>query len=130
VLGKDVSGAMPMPWQESTTMTNFDEFQKYGKDGVDAAMQSFAAASKGTQTIATEVADYARTSFEQGSAAVEKLLGARTLEHAIEVQSDFAKTAYEGFVAQATKLGQIYADLAKLSYKPIESYATKVVPTA
>lgn len=110
-------------------MKNFDEFQKYGKEGADATMESFAAASKGVQAIATEVADYARTSFEQSSAAVEKLFGARTMERAIEVQSDFAKTAYEGFIAQATKIGEIYADIAKQSYKPIETYATKVAPT-
>jgi hypothetical protein len=41
------------------------------------------------------------------------------------VQSDYFKTAYEGFVAEATKLGELYADLAKETYKPIESAFTK-----
>lgn len=109
---------------------NFDEVQRLGKEGVDASVKSFNAASKGAQAIAVEVTDYARKSFEQGTAAFEKLLGARTLESAIEVQNEYAKIAYEGFVAQATRLGSLYADVAKETYKPIEGYFAKVTPAA
>ena len=42
-----------------------------------------------------------------------------------EIQADYAKTAYEGFVAQATKIGELYVDLAKETYKPFESYIAK-----
>ncbi len=108
---------------------SFEDFQKLGKDGVEATLKSFNAASKGAQVIAVEVTDYARKSFEQSAAALEKLLGTRTLESAIEVQSEYAKTAYEGFVAQATKLGGLYADIAKESYKPLEAYLAKATPT-
>ena len=42
----------------------------------------------------------------------------------IKIQTDFAKTAYEGFVAQATKIGTLYSDLAKDSFKPFaEAFA-------
>jgi hypothetical protein len=44
------------------------------------------------------------------------------------VQTDFAKTAYEGFVAKASKLGELYADLAKETYKPFEAFAVKAAP--
>jgi phasin family protein len=109
-------------------LKNFEEFQKLGKDNVDVAMKQLGTASKGWQAIATEFADYSKKSFEDGSAALEKLFGAKTLETAIEVQSDYAKTAYEGFVAQATKFGELYADLAKESYKPFEGLLAKVTP--
>jgi hypothetical protein len=111
-------------------MKNFDEFQKMGKEGMDATMEAFSAASKGAQTIATEVAEYARKSFEQSSAAAEKLMAARTLDRAVEIQSDYAKSAYEGFVSQAAKIGEIYVDLAKQSYKPFEGYSAKFGPNA
>ena len=68
------------------------------------------------QAIAAEVADYSKKSFEDGSKALEKLFGAKTLEQAIEIQTDFAKTAYEGFIAGATKIGELYADLARETY--------------
>ena len=111
-------------------LNNFDDLQKLSKESVDATVQSMTAASKGAQALAAEVTEYARKSFEQNTSTVEKLFGARTLERAMEVQSDYAKTAYEGFVAQATKIGEIYADIAKQSYKPFEGYASKFKPAA
>jgi len=110
-------------------LTNFDEMQKFGKDNVEATLRSFGVASKGLQAIAAEVTNYSKKSFEDGTAAVERLMGAKTLEKAIEVQTDYVKTAYEGFVAQATKIGELYADIAKESYKPFEGYLAKVTPT-
>jgi hypothetical protein len=107
---------------------NFEDFQKLGKDNVDVAMKQFGTVSKGWQAIATEYADYSKKSFEEGSAALEKLFGAKTLEKAIEVQSEYAKSAYEGFVAQATKIGELYTDLAKETYKPFEGFLAKVSP--
>jgi len=110
-------------------LKNFEDIQKLGKDNVDVAMKQIGTVSKGWQAIATEVADYSKKSFEDGSAALEKLFGAKSVEKAIEVQSDYVKTAYEGFVAEATKLGELYTDLAKESYKPFEGFLAKVNPT-
>jgi len=99
---------------------NIDELQQFGKDNMDATLKSFGSLSKGMQAIVVELADYSKKAFEQGTAATEKLIGAKSLEKAFEVQSDYVKTAYEGFVAEATKLGELYTDLAKEAYKPFE----------
>jgi phasin family protein len=107
-------------------ITGFDEMQKFGKDNMDTAMKSLGAVSKTMQAIATEMTDYSKKSFEDSTAALEKLMGAKTIEKAIEVQSEFFKSAYEGFVAEATKLGDMYSDLAKETYKPVEGIMTKV----
>jgi len=109
-------------------LKNFEDFQKLGKDNVDTCMKQFGTVSKGWQAIATEFADYSKKSFEDGSAALEKLFGAKSLEKAIEVQSDYVKTTYEGFIAEATKLGELYTDLAKETYKPYEGMIAKVTP--
>ena len=58
----------------------------------------------------------------------EKLFGVKSLDKAIEV-SRYAKTAYEGFVAEASKLSELYSDLAKETYKPFEGMFAKVNPT-
>src|SRR6478752_1404615 len=107
-------------------LKNFEDFQKFGKDNADVAMKQFGTVSKGWQAIATEFADYSKKTFEDGSAALEKLFGAKSVEKAVEVQSDYVKTAYEGFVAEATKIGELYTDLAKESYKPFEGLLSKV----
>ncbi|HET7850955.1 MAG TPA: phasin family protein [Pseudolabrys sp.] len=104
---------------------NFEDFQQASKENVDVALKSWGALSKGTQAIAVEVADYSKKAFEDGTAALEKLFGVKSLEKAIEVQTNYAKTAYEGFVAEATKLGELYTDLAKETYKPFESLLAK-----
>lgn len=109
-------------------LNNFEGFQKMGQENADIYMKQFGTVSKGFQTIATEVADYSKKSFEHGSATLEKLLGAKSVDKAIEIQSDYVKTAYEGFVAQATKFGELYSDLAKESYKPLEGMMAKVAP--
>lgn len=109
-------------------MKNLEDVQKLSKDQMDAAMKQFGTISKAAQAIAAEVADFTKTSFEQGSATMEKLVGAKSVEKALEIHSDYAKSAYEGFVAKATKIGELYADVAKEVYKPLEGYLAKVTP--
>jgi hypothetical protein len=112
--------------QEITAMLkNLDDVQKFGKENMDMALKSFGAVSKSMQAIAVEVADYSKKSFEDSTAAMEKLMGAKTLEKAIEVQSDYFKSAYEGFVSEATKIGDLCSDLAKETYKPFEGMLAK-----
>jgi hypothetical protein len=104
---------------------NLEELQQVSKENVETAMKSAETMSKGAQAIATEVADYSKKAFEEGTATLEKLFGIKSLEKAIELQSEYAKTSYEGFVAKATKIGELYTDLAKESYKPFEAMMAK-----
>lgn len=104
---------------------NFDDMQRIGKDSMDASLKSFGAVSKSFQAIAVEAADFAKKAFEEGTAATEKLAAAKSLDKAMEVQADYLKSAYEGFVAQSAKVGQLYVDLAQELYKPFESQRMK-----
>jgi len=107
-------------------INGFDEFQKFGKDNVDVALASAGAVSKGCQAMAAEAADYTKKSLEAGSTAFEKLLAAGSLDKAVEVQSDFVKTAYEGYVGQVTKFGEMFVGMAKDAYKPYEGFFGRV----
>lgn len=104
---------------------NFEDLQQVSKENVDLAMKSIGVLTKGSQAIAVEVADYSKKSFEDGTAALEKLFGVKSVEKAIELQTEYAKTAYEGFVAKATKISELCADLAKETYKPFETLMAK-----
>jgi hypothetical protein len=106
-------------------MIKVEEFQNYGKEQFEAAFATAGTCSKSLQAIATAYGDYAKKSYEDGAAYMEKLSGVRSLEKAIEVQTDFAKTAYETFVAETTKIGELYKDLAKDAYKPFENFVPK-----
>ncbi len=104
---------------------NFDDIQKISKENTELALKNFNTVSKGFQTIAVEVADYQKKSFETGTAALEKMFSAKSLDKAMETQSEYLKTAYEGFVAEAKKISELCADLAKETYKPIETAFAK-----
>ena len=107
---------------------HLNEMQKMSDANMDATKNSFEAATKSTQAIATEIADYTKRSFEHGTRTMENLVGAKTLDKAIEVQTEYAKSAYEGYVAHATKLGELYTDLAKEAFKPYEGFVSKFTP--
>ncbi|HZT25463.1 MAG TPA: phasin family protein [Pseudolabrys sp.] len=104
---------------------NLEDLQQVGKESVDSTLKSWGALSKGTQAIAVEIADYSKKAFEDGTAALEKLFGVKSLDKAFEVQTEYAKVAYEGFVAEATKLSELYLDLAKETYRPFEGLVAK-----
>ena len=123
----DPSEAM-RPEKENVMVKNFDEMQKLGQENANATMKSFGVVSNGVQAIATEVADYSKKSFEEGTQAFEQLLGAKSVEKAMELQQVYFKNAYEGFVTQATKIGALYADLVKETCKPFEGYGAKITP--
>jgi hypothetical protein len=99
--------------------------QKFGQDSMANAMSSFGAWSKSAQAIAAEVVDYSKKSIEGSAAAFESLMGAKSVEKAMEIQTSYLKTSYEGFVAEATKLGELYSDFAKEAYKPFEGVIAK-----
>jgi hypothetical protein len=99
---------------------NFEDFQKIGQHNVDAAMKAIGEWNKGWQAIAAEMTDYTKRSFEESTATMEKLFAAKSVEQAIEIQTGYAKRAYDEYMHQMSKIGGLYAELAKEAYKPVE----------
>jgi hypothetical protein len=103
----------------------FDEIQKVGKDGFDAAIRSFGEVNKGFQAIAAEVTGYSKRALEDGTRTFEQLAGAKSVEQAIEIQSQYVKRAYDAYTAEVSKLGEMYVGLARNAYQPVKSALTK-----
>ena len=99
---------------------NFDDFQKFGQHNMDAAMKAFGEWNKGWQAIAAEMTDYTKRSFEESTATMEKLMSSKSVEQAVEIQTSFAKRAYDDYMQQMSKIGGLYASMAKEAYKPVE----------
>jgi len=102
---------------------NFEEFQTIGKDNMDAAVASATALTTGFQTIANEFAEFARKSFEDSTNVFEKAFEVKSVEKAVDLQTKFAKSAYENYVAGIGKFGEMYLETAKQAYKPLEERA-------
>ena len=112
-------------WEKDDEMFKVEDIQNYGKEQYETAVAAATSLQNGLQAIATAYGDYTKKSYEDTKSFVEKLSGVKSLDKAIEVQTEYAKTAYEGFVAKASKIGELYADLAKETYKPFESMMAK-----
>ncbi|MDQ0457264.1 phasin family protein [Rhizobium paknamense] len=111
-------------------MFNFEEANKKGKEAVDAMVKNYSEVAKGLQAIAVEASEYSKKSFQDLATHVESLSGVRSIETAMELQVNFVKSSYESMVAEATKMTEMYADLAKTAYKPYEAPVAKApVPT-
>ena len=104
-------------------------FQQNDREQIDAATASSSTLPGGFQAIATAYGDYTKKSFEDTRSFVEKLSGVKSFEKAFELQTEFAKTAYETFVAQSQKIGALYGDLAKESFKPFGGFMARMTPT-
>jgi hypothetical protein len=92
-------------------------FQEIGKEQLKSATTSPTFFATGFQAITAETIEYSKKSLENGSAFVEKLLGAKSFQSAIHVRSEYAKTSYAALVAYLTKIGELNTKLAKEAFK-------------
>ena len=111
-------------------MFKVEDFQNYGKEQYENAVASATTVQSGLSAIASAYGDYTKKSYEDTKSLVEKLSGVKSLDKAFEAQSEYAKTAYETFVADSQKIAGLYGDLAKQVFKPLESVVTKFAPQA
>ena len=108
------------PWHNAN-----NDFQKIGKDNYDAMLHSYGELTKGFQAIATRMTDYSKRAFEDASNTFEQLAGAKSLEHVFEIQSQYAKKAYDDWMTEASKIGEMYAAAARDAYRPVEQTLAK-----
>jgi phasin family protein len=111
-------------------MFKVEDFQNYGKEHFETVVNSATTMQNGLQAIATAYGDYTKKSIEDTKSFVEKLSGVKSLDKAIEAQSEFAKSAYETFVSDSQKIAGLYSDLAKQAFKPLEGLTAKFAPQA
>ena len=111
-------------------VVKIEDIQHYGKEHLETVVAAANTLQGGFQAIANAYGEYAKKSFEDGKAFVEQLAGVKSLDKAIEVQTEYAKSAYETFVAESQKIAGLYGDLAKQSYRPFEGLVAKFNPAA
>ena len=90
---------------------------------IEALIKSATVASKGAETLHGEIYAYAKQSMDESIAAGKAILGAKSVHEAIEVQTGFAKSAFENYVAELTKFNQLFTAAAKDSLAPLQSRA-------
>jgi phasin family protein len=108
----------------------YERFAGFGKENVEAYMQSATAFAKAFERINSEVFSFSKQQVEDGVAAFKAVSGAKSLHEAWEVQSDFAKSALDAYVAQATKINDLVMDAAKQAAEPMTARFTALAEAA
>ena len=103
----------------STNLISMQDLQKIGAVNVEGTLKAVADWQKNLQTIASELSSYSKRSFEDSTQTIEKLMSVKSLDQALEIQTSFAKRAYEEYIQQMTKIGGLYSEFAKEAYKPM-----------
>jgi phasin family protein len=99
---------------------NYGHLLGYGKDNVEAYMKSANLAGKGVETLKSELYSFSKQSIEESLAATKAVLGSKSVHEALEIQSDFAKTAFDAYVGQMTRMGEIFAATTKEAVQPLQ----------
>jgi len=115
---------------EGIIMFKVEDIQNYGKEQFETVVATATGMQSGLQALASAYGDYTKKSYEDTKSFVEKLSGVRSLDKVIEAQNEYAKSAYETFVADSQKIASLYGDLAKQAFKPLEGVVAKITPTA
>ncbi len=96
------------------------------QSGFEAASRSFTEANKGFRAVATEMTEYSKAAFDDVIRTWEQLIGAKSLEQAMQIQSDYAKRAYENHMAELSKLGQMYMGMVSDASKSVEEASRRL----
>ena len=111
-------------------MVKFEDIQGYGKEQFEQVAANATAFQSGVTAIANAYGEHVKKQFEETKSFAEKLSGVKSLDKALEAQTEFARSAYETLVADAQKIAGLYGDLAKQTFKPYEGLVAKFTPAA
>jgi hypothetical protein len=96
------------------------EYQKAAESGLEAAGRSFSELNLGFRAIAAEMTDFSTKRWEDIFHAWEQLLRARSFGDVVDVQTRYAQKAYEDYMSQISKVGEMYLGTARNASKPAE----------
>jgi phasin family protein len=101
-----------------------EELTELSKGNIEAVVASTKVAAKGLETIGQEVAEYSRKSFEDASAALKGFAEAKSATDFFRLQSDFARTQFDGLVAESSRLSETMLKLAGDVAQPLTNRAS------
>lgn len=114
------NGAAALKSGLEKALKGYDAFVGYNKDTAEAVMKSATTAGKGIESINSEIYSYSKQSIEDGVAATKAVLGSKSVHEAFEFQTDYAKSAFEAYVAELSKISELATAAAKETYAPFK----------
>ncbi|MGV9010229.1 phasin family protein [Brevundimonas sp.] len=103
------------------------ELNAQGKQNLEAMVASAAAAQKGVETLSAQSVAFTKKSWEDGVAAAQGMTQARSIQELLELQTNWAKSATEAYLAEVTRATDVMTASVKDSFKPINERVTASV---
>jgi phasin family protein len=101
-------------------VAGYDSVLGYGKDTAEAYMKSATVTGKGIETLNSEIVSFSKGAIEDSIAASKAIMGSKSVHEAFELQTDFAKTAFESYVEELTKFNTLFTATAKDAFAPLQ----------
>jgi len=114
------NGAAAMKSGLEKALKGYDAFLGYGKETAEAVMKSATVAGKGVETINNELYSFSKQSIEDSVAATKAVMGSKSVHEAFEFQTDFAKQAFEAYVAEMSKISELATNATKDTFAPFK----------
>ena len=109
------------------SLSAFTEVNIHSKKNLEAVVASLTAATKGAEALGAQAMAYSKKSLEDQVAATKSLTSARSVQEVVELQTAFARTALETYLAQVNKASETVAASVKESIQPINERVTAFV---
>lgn len=101
-------------------LKGYDAILGYGKENAEALMKSATVAGKSIETINNEIYSFSKQSIEDSVAATKAVMGSKSMHEAFEFQTDFAKSAFESYVAELSKISELATNATKDTFAPFK----------
>jgi phasin family protein len=108
-------------------LTAFADLNAHQKKNFEALVASATAATKGAETVGAAAVAFSKKAVEDQVAAAKTIAGAKSVQEVIELQTGFAKTAFETYIAEVNKIAETVAASVKESAAPINERVTAFV---
>lgn len=103
------------------TMKAYEDAAKFNKENLDAFVVASTTYAKGVESVSKSWAAFAQETFEASANVAKAMLGAKTLKEAVDLQTDFAKTTFDKFVAEGTKVSEASIKVTNEALEPINA---------
>lgn len=97
----------------------YDQFKGQAQEAVELFDGSADALKTGATEFNVKAIEYAQSNINAGFEFARKLLAAKDVKEAVELQSAFTRDQFAAYTAQAKDLSEVTAKLAERTSKPI-----------
>jgi phasin family protein len=109
------------------SLASLNEVNAHSKKNLEAVIASVTASTKGAEALGAQAMAYSKKAVEDQVAAAKSLSGAKSFQEVVELQTNFAKSALEAYMAEFSKMSEIMSASVKDSVKPLNERVTAAV---